>query len=176
MKTAKKAAVNGAFSALLIAAQYVLSGISGVEIVTVLFFCFCYVFGIKNGLVTAVAFSLLRCFLFGFFPNVIILYLSYYCLFAVAVGYLGHRFGERITVVKHIITVTAAAVLTVVFTLIDDIVTPLWYGFSFGAAKMYFYTSFAALIPQTVCAAVTVALLAIPIKKALFSVKRAAGI
>ena len=76
--------------ALLTAVQFALSFVAGVELVTVLLLCFCYVFGIYYGLLTATAFSLVRCVLFGFVPNVVILYLIYYSLFAVLFGRLGH--------------------------------------------------------------------------------------
>ena len=78
MYTAKKIILPGVFTALLLGAQLVLSGISGIELVTVLLLTFAYKYGIKQGLFVANAFSLLRCFLFGFYPNVLILYLLYY--------------------------------------------------------------------------------------------------
>ena len=64
MKTAKQLALIGEFLALLIAGQYLLSGVAGVEIVTVLFASFCFYFGIINGVICASLFSLLRCFIF----------------------------------------------------------------------------------------------------------------
>ena len=72
MRTAKEIALISVFTALLIGGQFVLSGISGIEIVTVLLLSFSYYFGIRRGLLVANAFSLLRCFIFGFFVNVII--------------------------------------------------------------------------------------------------------
>ncbi len=66
MRSAKEITILGLFVALLIGGQFVLSGISGIEIVTVLFTSFCFYFGIVRGLVVATAFSLLRCFIFGF--------------------------------------------------------------------------------------------------------------
>ena len=75
MITAKKVILPGVFTALLIGAQLVLSGVSGIELVTVLLLTFTYKYGSKQGLLVATAFSLLRCFLFGFFPNVVVLYL-----------------------------------------------------------------------------------------------------
>ena len=80
MKTAKEITVIGLFVALLIGGQFVLSGISGIEIVTVLIVSFCFYFGVFRGVIVATAFSLLRCFIFGFFPNVIVLYLIFYNL------------------------------------------------------------------------------------------------
>ena len=60
MNTAKKIILPGVFTALLIGAQLVLSGISGVELVTVLLLTFVYKYGIKQGVLVATAFSLLR--------------------------------------------------------------------------------------------------------------------
>ncbi len=52
-----------------------------------------------------------------------------------------------------------AAFFTVCFTLLDDVLTPLFYGYTWDAALAYFFTGFLAMLPQTVCAAVSVALL-----------------
>lgn len=49
-----------------------------------------------------------------------------------------------------------AAFMTVWFTLLDDVLTPLFYGYTMEAALAYFYTGFLAMLPQTVCAAVSV--------------------
>ena len=77
--------------ALLIGGQMALSGISGIEIVTVMLLCFCFHYGIRHGIAVATTFSLLRCFFFGFQVNVIVLYLVYYNLFALFFGWLGKR-------------------------------------------------------------------------------------
>lgn len=217
-------------TALLIAVQYALGFVSGVELVTVLFLCFCYVFGIRCGLLTGAAFSLLRCLLFGFMPNVILLYLIYYTLFAVLFGFLGKRrvpawvcpallavlaaacayfalsglpisilYQTRVSVMlwilfgilsailvfyialviakkgeqgRELATVTAlAAFCTVMFTLLDDVITPLFMGYSAEAAAAYFYTGFTAMLPQTICAAVSVFALFLPLNKALSGVQ-----
>ena len=84
------AAVVAVFTALLLAAQYALWFVKGVELVTVLLLVFSYRFGVRCGVLSAVAFSLLRCLLFGFFPNVVLLYLLYYPLFAACFGLLGN--------------------------------------------------------------------------------------
>ena len=78
----KNVAITAVFTALLLGAQYALWFVKGVELVTLLLLVFSYRFGVKCGVLSAVAFSLLRCFLFGFFPSVILLYLIYYPLFA----------------------------------------------------------------------------------------------
>lgn len=153
--------------AMLIGGQLVLSGISGVEIVTVMLLCMCFSYGVRTGLFIATTFSLLRCLVFGFQVNVIALYLVYYNLFAIFFGWLGTRFAGRISFVKHVTVVAAAVVFTLCFTLLDDVITPLIYGFSAKAAKVYFLQSLTAMIPQSVCAAVTVAVLFVPLTKVI---------
>ena len=218
-------------TALLIAVQYAMGFVSGVELVTVLFLSFCYVFGVKCGMLTGIAFSLLRCLLFGFMPNVILLYLVYYSLFALLFGFVGKRsvspwlcpallavlaaacayfavsglpisilYQARVSVMlwilfgislaififyivlaiikkgeqgRELASVTAlAAVCTVMFTLLDDVISPLVLGYSADAATAYFYTGFMAMLPQTICAAVSVFALFLPLKKALGAVQR----
>ncbi len=167
MRAAKEIALNGVFTALLIGGQFVLSGISGVEIVTVLLLSFSYYFGIRRGLFVANAFSLLRCLIFGFFPNVIILYLVYYNLFVLAFGLLGIRFKKELNLVIHIILVIAACIMTIIFTGLDDIITPLYYRFSIDAMKAYALASLTAVIPQVICTIVTVSFL-LPILNRVF--------
>lgn len=66
--TAKEIAFIGLMAALLIACQLALSGLQGIEVVTVLFLAFCYSFGVVRGVIVANCFSLLRCLIWGFFP------------------------------------------------------------------------------------------------------------
>ena len=49
------------------------------------------------------------------------------------------------------------------FTLLDDVLTPLFYGYSFDAAVAYFYTGFFAMLPQTICTLVTLSTLSAPV-------------
>lgn len=151
--------------ALLIAGQLALSSVSGIEIVTVMLLCFCYCYGVRHGIAIATTFSLLRCFVFGFQVNVIVLYLVYYNLFAIFFGWLGARFTGKNALLKTVIVVASAVVFTAMFTLLDDVITPLIYGFNENATRVYFYQSLTAMIPQTVCAAVTVSLLFHPLTK-----------
>ena len=58
MYSAKKVVLPGVFTALLIGGQLILSGVSGVEVVTVLLLAFAYRYGVKQGLLVANAFSL----------------------------------------------------------------------------------------------------------------------
>ena len=63
--------------------------------------------------------------------------------------------------------VALAICCTVMFTLLDDIITPLIYGYGIDVAIGYFYTSFLALLPQTVGASLSVSILFYPLKKAM---------
>ena len=153
--------------ALLIGGQLALTAISGVEIVTVMLLCFCFCYGIRQGVTIATTFSLLRCLIFGFQINVIVLYLIYYNLFALFFGWLGKRFAGEITLIRHGIIVVAAVVFTALFTLLDNTITVLMFGFQGNAAKVYFLQSLTAMIPQTICTAVTVLLLFIPLTKVI---------
>lgn len=86
--SAKDVAYIALTTALLIGGQAALYGVY-VEVVTVLLLSFSYVFGPKKGVITATAFSLLRNFAFGFYFNVLILYLIYFNLFALLCGLCG---------------------------------------------------------------------------------------
>ena len=215
-------------TALLIAVQYALGFVPGVELVTVFLLAFCYVFGAKYGVIVATAFSLLRCFVWGFYPNIIVLYLIYFNAFALLFGLLGGRerpvavwvcpvllallaagcmagaligipvsvlyrarlsamlwalFGVLAGLLALYIALWAvggrhagqgreaaslaalAALCTVCFTLLDDVLTPLFYGYSFDAAVAYFYAGFFAMLPQTICTVLSVLLLFYPLRK-----------
>ena len=171
MRITKELALTATFVALLIGAQLALSFVAGVEVVTVLFATFCFFFGVRRGMVVATVFSLLRCFVFGFFPNVIILYLVYYNLFALIIGLIGKWLNRSVSLKSLIIVTAAAVVLTACFTLLDNVVTPLFYSFTKEAAKAYFLTSITAMLPQCVCSLITVAVLFYPLCKA-YSVVR----
>ena len=149
--------------AILIGGQMALTAVSGVEIVTVILLSLCFVYGVRTGLAITTTFSLLRCFFFGFQINVIVLYLVYYTLFALFFGWLGTRFTGKTSLLQKGIIVASAMVFTVCFTLLDDVITPLISGFHANAAKVYFLQSLYAVIPQTVCAMVTVAVLFTPL-------------
>ena len=159
MRTAKEIALVSVFTALLIGGQLVLSGISGVEIVTVLLLSFSYYFGVRKGLLVANAFSILRCFIFGFFVNVIILYLVYYNLFVLTFGILGSKLKKELNLKILTLIVLVASLLTAIFTGLDDIITPLYYRFSIDAMKAYAIASLTAVIPQVICTILTVILL-----------------
>ena len=153
-------------TALLIAAQLALSMVQGVEVVTVLFLSYCMAFGVRRGLVVANAFSLVRCLLFGFFPMAVVLYLVYYNLFALVFGIVGNVTHGVSDGKRLVIAVFSAAVMTALFTLLDDIITPLMLGYGARSARVYFYNSLLVMGVQTACAVVTVSLLFLPLSKA----------
>ena len=165
MRATRFIAVTGLFTALLIGAQFALSGVAGVEIVTVLFLSFCFCAGVSYGVTVAVCFSLLRCFLFGFYPSVIVLYLVYYTLFALFFGFLGKKFNKRITLVSFIVVIVTVTAFTAGFSLLDDIITPIFYGFGQKAAVAYFYSSLPFMLAQSVCAVVSSCAFFVPLVK-----------
>ncbi|MBO5713018.1 MAG: hypothetical protein J6R88_02290 [Clostridia bacterium] len=171
MKTAKEIAVMGVFVALLIGGQFVLSGIQGIEVVTVLITSFCFYFGLKRGIIVATAFSLLRCFIFGFFPQVITLYLVYYNLIAVVFGLIGKAFKKLLSIKKLIVVISATLFSTALFTVLDVGLTWVFYGLTENAVKVYFIASMPTLITQLICVMVTVALLFIPLLKVYKTIK-----
>lgn len=164
IKTAKECAYLAVFVALVIAAQLCLAVLPGVEVVTVLFVTFSFAFGWKMGMAAATAFTLVRQIVFGFFPVVLILYLVYYNALALTFGLLGKKAKAT---PKNLVWLTAIACLgTVCFTLLDNVLTPLWYGYTARAAKLYFYASLPFMIPQTICTAASVGILFLPLVKA----------
>lgn len=236
---AKEIAAVAVMCALLIGGQLALSFVSGVEVVTVLLLSFSFTYGRRAGALTAISFSLLRCFIAGFVPNVIVLYLIYYTVFALTFGALGSVKREvfenfpvwaavivnfviallaigcglcaatnflkisRLSVVMVktllwiifglscamlvvfntvfvmqkrgklkskstlivVVVTSAAAIFTVCFTLLDDFITPLFMGWGLfsESAAAYFFASFLALAPQTVCTIVSVSTLFLPL-------------
>ena len=102
--------------------------------------------------------------------------LMLWILFGVTVGLLIFYFVllavKRGRAGRELATVTAlAAFCTVIFTLLDDIISPLFAGWGKGAALAYFYTGFLAMLPQTICAAVSVFLLYFPLKRVFSAAK-----
>ena len=161
--SARDSAYIAIFVALVIAAQLCLAVLPGIELVTVLFVSFAFVFGVGKGMLAATAFSLLRQLVFGFHPVVLILYLIYYNLLALNFGLLGKR---RKPTPKSLLFITALACIgTVCFTLFDNILTPLWYAYTPKAARLYFYASLPFMIPQVICTAVTVGVLFLPLAR-----------
>ena len=168
-RASKECAYLAVFVALVIAAQICLAFLPGVEIVTVLFVAYAFVFGARRGMTAAVVFSLLRQLVFGFFPLVLILYLIYYPLLTLLFGVLGSRVKNPIRALGWL-TLTAC-VCTVCFTLIDDILTPLWYAHTAEVARAYFLASLGVLLPQVICTALTVFFLFLPLERVFRLVK-----
>ena len=169
-RSAKECAYIAVFVALVIASQFAFAAVPGVELVTVLFVAYAYVFGCVRAMAAATAFALLRQFIFGLMPTVLILYLIYYNLLALCFGGLGRAVKNPVKGLVWIIG--AACVCTVCFTLLDDCITPLYYAYSAKAARLYFYASLPVMGTQTVCAGVSVALLFLPLQKAFGIVRR----
>jgi len=165
MKVTSKIALIGVYIALLIGGQLALSGIVGVEIITALLVVFCFRFGIKDGLVIATAFSLIRCFIFGVFPSVVMLYLIYFNLLALVMGSVGLIFKNKLSILSVTIIVVVTAVLTACFTLLDDIITPLYYGFSQKATKAYFVASIPVIVAQVPISSISTAIFIYPLYK-----------
>ena len=164
-------AVVAVFTALLLGAQYALWFVKGVEVVTVLLLVFSYRFGVRCGVLSAVAFSLLRCLLFGFFPNVVLLYLIYYPLFAACFGGLGNALRRRADLKTQLLLTELAVLFTALFTLLDAAVTPLFYGYTKEAALAYFIASLPTMAMQCACALLTVFLLFRPLMAVLRRVR-----
>ncbi len=170
VRTGKECAYLAVFVALLLASQLCLSALPSVEIVTVLFFSYAFAFGVRRGMLAAVAFSLLRQLVFGFFPSVLIVYLLYYNLTALLFGFLGGRVKNPLKALWWLTVI--ACVCTFAFSMLDALVTPLWYGFTRAAARGYFWGAFPVALPQVVCTAVTVALLFVPLQRAFSSARK----
>lgn len=169
LTTAKECAYVAVFTALLIGVQWVLSAIPNVEAVTTLFICYAFSFGVRRSMVCATAFTLLRQFVFGFFPTVLILYLVFYNALAVLFGALGKT---RMRGVKSLLLVLPiACICTACFTVLDNVITPLWYGYSARAMRLYFTASLPVMITHIVSSAVGVALLFLPLTRAFVHVK-----
>lgn len=166
-RSAKECAYLSVFVALVIAAQFALSFVPGVEIVTVLFVAYSFAFGCRRGMIAATAFALLRQLLFGFFPTVLILYLIYFNLLCLTFGGLGKKVKNPLKALFPIIAL--ACLCTVSFTLLDNIITPVWYGYSLKATRLYFYASLPVMLPQVICTAVSVGGLFLPLVK-VFSI------
>ncbi|MGN0823590.1 MAG: hypothetical protein ACI4MB_00820 [Candidatus Coproplasma sp.] len=160
---AKDFAIIGVFTALLLGGQFALSFVAGIEVVTVLLLTFAYHFGFRRSLIVANAFCILRCFIFGFFPTVVILYFIYYNLFVLLFAFVGKKFKGRLSAVKLVIIVSTAALANACFTLLDDVITPLFYSFDQAATKAYFIASLYTMATHVVCTIITVTLLFPPL-------------
>ncbi len=168
--SAKECAYLAAFVALVLALQLVFAAVPGVELVTVSFVAYAFAFGAKRGCIAATAFALIRQLVFGFFATVLILYLVYFNLLALLFGLLGKKL--RVSGKNLVWLVLIACVCTVFFSMFDNVLTPLWYGYSARARKAYFLASLPFMIPQVICTAVSVSILFLPMVKVFSMAKR----
>lgn len=168
-QSAKECAYIAVFVALVIAVQFAFSFVPGVELVTVMFVCYSFVMGVKRSVVSATAFSVLRQLVFGFYPTVLVLYLIYFNLLVVVFALLGKKITNVIKFLPLLLAV--ACLCTVLFTMTDNILTPLWYGYTQRATKIYFKASIPFMVSQVICTAISVAVLTIPLNKAFNFVK-----
>lgn len=159
--SAKESAFIGVFVAILIAVQFALSFVPGVELVTVLLTAYSFAMGVKRGVISAVAFSFLRQIIFGFVPNVLVLYVVYYSLLAIVFGSLSKKIKNSLKWLAVISII--ACVCVAIFSLLDCAITPLFYGYGSKSTRLYFIASLPFMITQIICAAVTVTLLFLPL-------------
>jgi len=170
VRSAKESALIAVFTAVVIALQFALYALPGIELVTVLFVSFSFTLGWKRGMAAATVFSLLRQLLFGFFPTVLCLYLLYYNLLSLLFGVFGKKVKN---VYKALPFLTGTAcICTLLFNVLDTALTALWYGFTPQAGKAYFLASLPFMIPQIVCTALSVALLFVPLRRVFLLVKK----
>ena len=163
VSSAKECAYIAVFVAVLIAVQFALSFVPGVELITVLFVAYSFVMGIKRGVISAAAFAFLRQLIFGFAPTVLILYLIYFPLLTFVFGFLGSKIKNPLKFLPLIVLV--ACVCTTTFTMIDNVITPIWYGYGQKSAKLYFMASIPFMIPQVICSLISVSVLFYPLYK-----------
>ena len=170
VQSAKECAYLATFVALTITVQTLLSFLAGIELVTVLFVSYSFARGAKRGMLAATAFSLLRNFIFGLYPTVLLLYLVYYNFLALLFGFLGRKVQKPLKTLPWITVV--ACLCTVLFTMLDNLITPLWYHYSAQAARLYFYASLPFMFPQVVCTAISVFCLFLPLHKVFSMLKK----
>lgn len=170
IRVGKECAYLAVFVALVIAAQLCLAAVAGVEVVTVLFAAYAFAFGKGRGMLAATAFSLLRQLAFGFFPQVLALYLLYYNAFAWLFGAVGEWIKEPRE--KLWLLILLACFCTLLFSALDVGINALWYGYTWGAVKVYALASLPVAATQTACAAVSVGVLFLPLQKAFAAAKK----
>ena len=170
VRSGKECAYLAVFVALVIAGQLAFSAVPGVEIVTVLFLSYAFVFGVRRGMIAATAFALLRQLLFGFSPTVLILYLVYFNGLTAVFGLLGRVVKKTLLALWWIVIV--ACVCTACFTMMDNLITPIWYGFSERATKVYFMASLPFMLPQIICTALSVGIMFLPLQRVFLLVRK----
>jgi len=164
---AKEIPVHAMMVSLLVVSQLALSAVPGVEVVTVLLAAYSAVWGAVRGASVALCFSLLRCLLFGFVPNVVVLYCIYFPLFAVALGLAGKFHGK-----KSWIPILVGTVMTPLLTLTDNVVTPLITGLRGLRWRLYVYHALPVMGVQTLCALLTLLVLFVPLRQTFLAVAK----
>ena len=158
-------------AAMLIGVQLILSGVAGVEMVSALLLCFAYSLGALRGMAVATLFAVVRCFVFGFHINVLILYLVYFNLFSLFFGWLG-KHARRQTSLKMTIIVSIIAVLfTVGFTFIDIGITGVMYGFNASALLTYLTASLYTMLLHLASVLVTSLVFFAPLVRVIEKIK-----
>ncbi len=164
MLKARDITIIAIMTAILCVTQLLLSMVAGVELVTLLFFVFCKNFGAKRGLLVAIAFSLLRCMLFGAVLNVIILYLIYFPLVAI---FIGNFKDSKICKFPYIIVV--AIIFTALFTMIDNLISPIIYGSKF---LPYLMASLPVMVSHIISVGTSFLLLFLIVDKAFLAISK----
>lgn len=166
-RSAKELAVIAVFVALLLGGQTLFSALPSVEVVTLLVVTFAFSFGVSRGALAVTAFALLRNFIFGLFPNVLVLYLLYYNLLVCVFGLLGklRKKGWK-NWQTFLIVLPTACVCTAAFTAFDNVITPVFFHFNKTAWRGYALASISVMIPQIVCTFLSVGALFLPLQKA----------
>lgn len=164
---AKSTAYCAVMTGLLIAVQYALFFVNGVELVTVMLLAWSYRTGPVRASAVAISFSLIRCLFFGFFPAVVVLYLIYYTAFAIFFGFAGIVNKQRNGAVSCIVISILAAVFTATFTILDDVISPLILQMNSEATTAYFYASLPVMGTQCAFALLSCIVL-FPVLSSLF--------
>ena len=89
---------------------------------------------------------------------------------ALCFGLVGQKWRASVKTLPWLALI--ACVCTVGFTLIDNVITPLWYGYSAKAIGAYWFASIPFMISQVVCTAVSTVLLLLPLGKAFSLIKK----
>lgn len=102
----------------------------------------------------------------------VMLWILFALLCAILAVYFVLLFKDGAKTGRELAAVTAfGAFCTVCFTLLDDLMYPLFAGLRGDGAIAYFYNGFFAMIPQTICTVITVSLLFLPLQKLFKSAK-----
>lgn len=155
----KEIVLSALFVSVLLVSQLALSSLNGIELVTVILASIAFYFGFKIGLITVNVFIILRAFIFGFFPSVMVLYFVYYNLFVVLFNFVGYKANRDISIKAEVFTLITAVIMTIMFTVLDNIITPLWFSFNLETTRAYCLMSLTAVIPQVICTIITVFLI-----------------